>query len=63
VSRVGNSASSPGGGRRGPAPPNGVEFSTQGTSLARVSPFWVWMQVLIVIFVIAGIIIGAVKLL
>jgi len=28
-----------------------------------VSPFWLWMQVLIVIFVIAGIIIGAVKLL
>jgi hypothetical protein len=28
-----------------------------------VSPFWIWMQVLIVIFVLAGIIIGTVKLL
>jgi hypothetical protein len=28
-----------------------------------VSPFWLWMQVLIVIFVVAGMVIGAVQLL
>jgi len=27
-----------------------------------VSPFWVWMQVLIVIFVLAGMVIAVVKL-
>lgn len=28
-----------------------------------VSPFWIWMQVLIVVFVLAGIVIAAVNLL
>jgi hypothetical protein len=28
-----------------------------------VSPFWIWTQVLIVLFVIAGIVIAAVRLL
>jgi hypothetical protein len=28
-----------------------------------MSPFWLWMQVLIVVCVLAGIVIGAVKLL
>jgi len=28
-----------------------------------VSPFWIWTQVLIVIFVVAGIVIAATKLL
>jgi len=28
-----------------------------------VSPFWFWVQVLIVIFVVAGMVIGAVRLL
>jgi len=27
-----------------------------------VNPFWIWVQVLIVIFVLAGIVIGVVKL-
>ncbi|MGI8874406.1 MAG: hypothetical protein ACR2KP_08780, partial [Egibacteraceae bacterium] len=30
--------------------------------LVVVSPFWIWMQVLIVLFVIAGIVIAAVRL-
>jgi hypothetical protein len=28
-----------------------------------VSPFWIWTQVAIVVFVLAGIVIGAIKLL
>jgi len=27
-----------------------------------MSPFWIWMQVLIVVFVVAGIVIAAIKL-
>ena len=29
---------------------------------ARVSPFWIWMQVVIVIFTLAGIVIAITKL-
>jgi hypothetical protein len=29
---------------------------------ARVSPFWVWMQVVIVVFTLAGIVIAITKL-
>jgi len=28
-----------------------------------VSPFWFWVQVLIVVFVVAGMVIGAIRLL
>jgi len=37
-------------------------LATTPRSLAGVSPFWIWMQVLIVICVIAGMIIAIVKL-
>jgi hypothetical protein len=31
-------------------------------SLGRVSPFWVWCQILIVLFVLAGMVIAVTKL-
>ncbi len=34
-----------------------------GLASRAMSPFWLWMQVLIVVCVLAGIVIGAVKLL
>jgi hypothetical protein len=33
------------------------------TSIDPVSPFWLWMQVVIVVFVLAGMVIAAVRLL
>jgi hypothetical protein len=39
--------------------PNVTRRTTRG---ARVSPFWVWTQALIVLFVLAGIVIAIVKL-
>jgi hypothetical protein len=32
------------------------------TTLQAMSPFWLWMQILIVIFVLASIVIAAVRL-
>jgi hypothetical protein len=47
---------------RGPCGDRGVVWRTAGTLSRVMSPTWIWMQIAIIVFVVAGMIIAITKL-